>query len=273
MKNEEKLGFLTGLQSIIVHNGSYHLDDVLCVALIQMCSHYDVDINRLSDPSSLHTNKLTIICDIGGGDFDHHQSDAQTRPDGTKYSAFGLLWKEFGRTIIHNGLTGLNPQYDDEIVEEAFKLFDDEFVVKVDRTDNYGQVKFPNDLANVVNTMCNTGYKFEVAVEWAKMMFVPLIEKSISDAKLRKEALDLATIPCVILPHFIPARLFEGTATKFTVCKSNREGWNLTAISPSTIDLAKEEMEGCTFVHPAKFLAVFSSEEAAVNAAGQLLNK
>ncbi len=273
MKNEEKLGFLTGLQSIVVHNGSYHLDDVLCASLVKLCSHYDVDINRLNDPSSLRTNKLTIICDVGGGEFDHHQPDAQTRPDGTKYSAFGLLWREFGRTIIKNGLAGLNPQNDDELVEGAFKLFDEEFVIKVDRTDNYGQAKFPNDLANVISCMSANGYKFEFAIEWASMMLIPLIEKSISDAKARKEVQELATIPCVILPHFIPARLFEGTVTKFTVCKSNRDGWNLSAVSPSTIDLPKEEMDGCVFVHPAKFLAVFNSEEEAVNAASKLLNK
>ena len=273
MENNDKLNFLTGIQCIIVHNGTYHLDDVLCIALIQLCSYRGVEIFRTNNPSSLHTSKLTITCDVGGGVFDHHQSDASTRPDGTKYSAFGLLWREFGRTIIQNGLVGLNPQTDNEIVEEAFKLFDEEFVIKVDRTDNYGQAKFPNDLANVISVMSSTNYKIEIAVSWAKMMIIPLIEKSIGDVKARKEAKNLATNPCILLDHYIPARLFEGTVTQFTVSKSNREGWNLTAVSPATIDLPKEEMAGCTFIHPAKFLAVFNSKEDAVNAANQLLNK
>lgn len=46
--------------------------------------------------------KDIIIYDIGYGEFDHHQKNADIRENGVKYAAFGLLFREFGEILFSN---------------------------------------------------------------------------------------------------------------------------------------------------------------------------
>lgn len=43
-----------------------------------------------------------IVYDVGYGEFDHHQKDAEVRENGVKYAAFGLLFREFGEILFSN---------------------------------------------------------------------------------------------------------------------------------------------------------------------------
>lgn len=101
------------------HCGDFHADDVFSVVLLKTLVP-DIKIERVRQAPA--DTEDVIIFDIGSGEFDHHQKDAALRPNGTKYAAFGLLWKEFGRALC--------------VDDTAFVQFDLEFVFPVDACDN-----------------------------------------------------------------------------------------------------------------------------------------
>ena len=86
------------------HNGIFHSDDVVAVAIICMLhSNEEVWVVRSRNTEVL--DKCDICVDIGGGLYDHHMPGFDlARADGVKYASAGLIWKEFGETVILNSL-------------------------------------------------------------------------------------------------------------------------------------------------------------------------
>lgn len=90
--------------SIVVHNGSFHADDVTAVALLKILykkQNKRVVIIRTRDESIIKT--ADIVCDVGGvydpitNRFDHHQpGGAGNRENGIPYASVGLVWKKIG---------------------------------------------------------------------------------------------------------------------------------------------------------------------------------
>jgi uncharacterized UPF0160 family protein len=88
---------------IVTHSGSFHADELLAVATLQIfldrmgLPHV---VNRTRDPEIIAA--AHIVCDVGGalspheGRFDHHQRDGGGEHNGIPYSSFGLVWKYFG---------------------------------------------------------------------------------------------------------------------------------------------------------------------------------
>ena len=85
---------------------------------IKVYNKYTVDSYSSTVPLLIRTNNLEavrdaivengceenniIVYDIGYGEFDHHQKDAEVRENGVKYAAFGLLFREFGEILFSN---------------------------------------------------------------------------------------------------------------------------------------------------------------------------
>ena len=43
----------------------------------------------------------TIVLDIGGGKYDHHQRGGNgARENGVPYASCGLIWREFGKELL-----------------------------------------------------------------------------------------------------------------------------------------------------------------------------
>lgn len=81
---------------LIVHDGSFHADDVLVAAMLSELNP-SLLVLRL-DASQLgpyRNDQAVLIADIGRGRFDHHQPDAARRSDGNKHAACGLVWEAF----------------------------------------------------------------------------------------------------------------------------------------------------------------------------------
>ena len=77
------------ISKLIVHDGVFHADDVLCAAMARSLNP-DVWIQRTRrlDPMDIELNGNGVyIADVGGGKYDHHQPDAAVREDGAKYAA------------------------------------------------------------------------------------------------------------------------------------------------------------------------------------------
>jgi uncharacterized UPF0160 family protein len=88
------------ITSIGTHNARFHSDDVFSVALLKAL-YPDAKVIRSRDLEVLEA--CDLVLDVGGEydpaklRFDHHQpGGAGARENGINYSAFGLIWQEFG---------------------------------------------------------------------------------------------------------------------------------------------------------------------------------
>jgi uncharacterized UPF0160 family protein len=91
---------------IAVHDGCFHLDELLAVALVQMAKpHSDIEVYRVPHKTSEFEN-FDMVIDVGGKYdcvkyFDHHQPEAKDLCDvnGVKYSACGMIFNRYAADI------------------------------------------------------------------------------------------------------------------------------------------------------------------------------
>lgn len=86
-----------GVLKLAVHNGVFHADDVLCVAMIknklkELGLSREVEIIRSRNPETLA--QADIIMDVGGGKYDHHSSDNPAQENGVLMAACGKVADE-----------------------------------------------------------------------------------------------------------------------------------------------------------------------------------
>ena len=86
---------MTRYKKMIVHGSKPHTDDAMCAALAKILNP-DIIIERCNEiTDEMKNDPEVIICDIGGGKYDHHQEDVKLHEDGTKYAACTLLFEDF----------------------------------------------------------------------------------------------------------------------------------------------------------------------------------
>lgn len=145
---------------VVTHDGIFHADDVFACAVLRAI-HPDIRIIRTRRPDVLNENKANpdaILVDVGGelspeqGVYDHHQRDgAGTRPLGTPYSSFGLVWRYFGGKCIASRCNAVGGFYGKEPIplstEQQDTVWDDvdnSLVSAVDVIDCNGMRVFAN---------------------------------------------------------------------------------------------------------------------------------
>lgn len=211
----------------MTHGGKFHADDVFSAALLKMTYPGIKIIRVFTVPDDFEG----IVFDIGFGKFDHHQKDAKIRENGVPYAAFGLLWREFGESII---AAGCPPE---QTAREAAR-FDERFIQPLDEDDNTG---CGNQMAGAISTFNpswdsdeSTDQCFDEAVEFASVVLQKRLSSimSINRAKtLVESALMEAKDKIVILPRFAPWRmiLLQSDA-EFVIYPSQRGGFSAQAI-------------------------------------------
>lgn len=110
------------------HDGRFHADEVMATAVIREI--FEVELVRTRDEKIL--NKLDIVYDVGGGEFDHHGVDKIYRDDGIPFAACGLIWNKFGRDLFQTKY----PSLDEDEVESVFKYMDRNLMEGIDAMDN-----------------------------------------------------------------------------------------------------------------------------------------
>jgi uncharacterized UPF0160 family protein len=92
------------MQTVIVHSGNFHPDDVFAVATLQLhLGKENIQVIRTRNEEVI--SKGDWVADVGGvydvdtHRFDHHQNGAPVRDNGIPYAAFGLVWKHFGEQV------------------------------------------------------------------------------------------------------------------------------------------------------------------------------
>ena len=85
------------------HNGIFHCDEVVGIAILEL-AHMNISekyVVRTRDTEIL--KNLYLVIDVGGGEYDHHMSNFNTRrPTGEKYASAGLVWRTFADEAIKN---------------------------------------------------------------------------------------------------------------------------------------------------------------------------
>lgn len=257
--------YLEPPQKIIVHGGSFHADDVLCVALAQIINP-DVVVERVFEAPKT-AEKEVIVADIGGGKYDHHQKDAALRPDGQKRSACGLLFADFWYFIFPD--------------EKSANNFERDFIIPIEDQDNgfcwkplSMAVKHMNPTWDSDETADTAFFK---AVDFLKDIVLREVDRA--HAALKAEELvedavaDSQGVPVIRLEKFVPwTETQAAKAVEIAVYPSLRGGYNLGCRRGITLpeEWLKNAPEGATFVHQGLFLAAFDTCDHALEAAKSL---
>ena len=283
---------LSTIHTIVCHNGIMHSDDVLSAAFLssifQLLDH-PVAISRMNgkDVIKYADDPAYLIFDVGGGRYDHHdKKHMQYRVEGGfPYAAFGLLWKDFGKsyiTEVFKAQTGRDPS--DDLVEKFFQEFDKKYVSVIDNRDNNGP-KIASNISDAITAMngrapCDS--QFMAAVSWAKVAFDAWINSTINSMEDEQELNEsLARLPddALVLELEHHLKLSGDVHEKcphlhYVIYPSIRdEGyWNITALADSSNKTICPFIHDTSlyrdvpFVHPNGFMAVGKSKEAAINA-------
>ena len=220
----------------ITHNSRFHLDEVAVTAFLSLIFNNDnceFIWKRVSQVPFGYNDDTpnVIIYDIGGGKYDHHQENALKRPDGSKYAAFGLIFKQYGRRLLGDN----------------FELFDKKFVEPIDLTDNYGQDRYPNPLASYIASLNplwdddreTSDAQFEKAVEIVKEIlkreFLSIKSKRNSEDYVRELVMQAQGNEILVMPRFVhwQSVVVKESNIKFVIFPSPRGGYNLSTVPMS----------------------------------------
>ena len=268
----------------ITHAGRFHTDDVLSTVLLLELNP-NIEIERVSEYIADDSNEEELAYDIGLGEFDHHQENREIDEFGYPYSAFGKLWREFGREYLK--------QYGFQNIEVAFDKFNQFYVSKVNQGDNIGYKNvfkfYENDLIIRFNPswlekkekLDISNKQFFKAVEFAKMLFenwmrvlYEQIELSDLEQSIWDRAVQNGKDGIVVLEEKIPWQIFikkEGYEdVKLIIDKSDRGGYSITSKDKDLYQI--KDSKYLTFVHPSKFMGVAETLDKAITGAKYSLN-
>lgn len=117
------------IKTIGTHNGIFHQDEVVAIALLSILYDNKIIVKRTRDLDVLQL--CDIVVDVGGGKFDHHMPGGNgQRKDGSMYASAGLIWQHFGKEILKK----LNCQL--SLLSRCFNAVDKNIIEDVDKIDN-----------------------------------------------------------------------------------------------------------------------------------------
>ena len=243
---------VTFARCFTTHDGEFHADEVLATAVLSSLWP-DAARVRTRDRATVtaaSVDQRTLVYDIGGRHdpemriFDHHQADGPLRADGTRYSAFGLIWQTYGTDWLrHLGI-------DEGLLAATHDDLDGAFVKAIDQFDNgvlstaslgpVGSLTLPVLLGDLVpegGTPDEMTAAFDVAVSLARNILERRARQSAVVAAARHEVeaalASQAGNPILEPPRNLPfTGVVQGSAgahVRFVVYLGLRE-WVLRAI-------------------------------------------
>lgn len=119
----------------VTHAGTFHMDECMATVLIAEVCSKPIVVYRAKKFTDDLAGPLSIVYDIGGGEFDHHQPGGNgVRPNGVPYASAGLIWRKYGRTIVENCL-GAPLNASPENVDWVWEYVDRELIQGIDAND------------------------------------------------------------------------------------------------------------------------------------------
>ena len=292
----------------ITHVAPHHADEVFATVMLSVL--FPVELLRTRDQEIIKNTKA-IVYDVGSEydpskkRFDHHQkSFSEIRDDGINYSSAGLIWREYGASIVKTiAKTGA---IDDEMTAEVVSLVDEALIRGIDARDNGQGEKGDSMSVSSVISACNSLWDenedadtcFLRACDLATAILVREIKVAISTVRGRKlvaDKINAVNGPILVMDQFIGGWLEEVLNTDspkaagllFAVFPAANGDWNIQAIPPSKEDMMGQrksfpdawrglkdeeliESSGvgtAVFCHKAGFFAVAKTKEDAIRLA------
>lgn len=290
----------------VTHANKHHTDDI---ASISMLTKLGATVRRLTrldflefkdniPPFMLKISEASTGCgkpiptqfDMGGGYYDHHQSGSEVRASGIPYSAYGLLFRDFGREWAEL-VIGNHPQFD-----EILNRYDREVVSLIDASDNGYPVKTfeykwllhaliiadrSSESALVVQSLLE-GCLHEVRMACEADKHINQCLKDVVEGLL---VLDMGCSFIQQVRNYNSTKNDDKDLVRWVV-HPNDDGWTIrcqpSILSDSTYiqllpyEWLKNPPEGCynngkTFVHKNLFMATFETKDQAINAAYRII--
>jgi uncharacterized UPF0160 family protein len=303
-KNQNKMDIKEKKIRIITHNGTFHVDDLFAVAVLQLIhGEENTEVIRSRDEAVWATGDYVV--DVGNfydpetKRYDHHQhGGAGARANGVPYSAFGLVWKHHGKTLC--------------VSQEAWNHIDETVVTSIDLADNGIEVYTPTRddahpfLIHRVLVKMRPTWKEEPVFDERFMELLPfarrVIEREIISARDEEEGREFVRMAyessvdkrIVLLDRAYPWQSFlSQTTDALYVVKPKSVGtnWEVECVRGNVHsftnrkslplewrgyrdeDLAqKTGVEDAVFCHNAGFIAVTKTKEGALRLAEIALN-
>lgn len=282
-----------------IHNGTFHADDVFCVALMQSI-YENIEVIRTRDESLLAT--CDVVADVGNGKYDHHDNDKKKRENGIPYCGFGLLWQDFGLSYVRSQFPNLT---DEKEQQEVASKIDSKFIPQIDAQDNGVDVMQSDvpitTLCDIINSYIPVDGGTEAletafweAVAFGKMVLYRTAKKYVErfeNNRMVKEALanqDIKGTHILVLEKSVPwkdavleldteehvlyvvyqdvtgswcTQVVPKEKDSFAARKSLPESWG----GLRNEDLSKVSgVEECIFCHPALFICGNQTKEGAL---------
>lgn len=285
---------------VAVHDGTFHVDDVFSVAILELFLKKPLKVFRTRDEKIL--SKMDYLLDVGRqynpkeNKFDHHQENwNEKRENGIIYATCGLVWKEFGERICNS--------------KEVAKIIEDKVIQIIDAEDNgidtYKKTESdlsPYCFSDFIFSM-NPTYKeknedadsiFEKAVSIVKKMLEREIKRSMDYVSglenMQKIYYATEDKRIIVLDDQYPAkRFFVEFPEPLFIIKPNfdtRKSWSVSTVNvkgekfKARMDLPEswagksgEELQKITgvtdaiFCHNKRFMASVGSREGAIKLA------
>lgn len=284
---------LNTVLTVCVHNGVFHADDVICVALLQLkYGTNNVTVIRSRKPEDFE--KADYVLDVGNTNridvehnkvwFDHHEKEDQKKQhaNGVYYAACGKLAEYLGfpASLFDRALYAVESQ--DNGQKELSLQFPNPFSFV-----STFNVEWDKNLYGVEQDQ-----QFDIAVGMARIVLNNILEsiKLESFASVvMANALTASKNAIVELPQYVGGwqkyvcrhNLLASNDQKLVVVFPSGKNWNVQVVPESEtsfesraklpfaglrgIDLDKAAgIPGGVFVHPAGFLGSWTSKEAAM---------
>lgn len=278
----------------LTHGGVFHADEVFASVILSYTTDDFVVARVFRVPQECEK----LVYDIGGGKYDHHQSDKEYRTNGLPYAAAGLIWRDFGtEALAQMGV-------EEEIRADVWAQIDDALIIGIDALDNGVALEGKYDFISVSEIIGSynplwdedrdADEAFLDACAIADQIFRRLVYQKASEMRGKeyvKKAMKQASGRIVLLDRFVPWQRCVCTEDPeerfwYIVYPSNRGGYNVQCVpdAPDSFGmrhalpeewrgLGKEELreitgvEDAMFVHPAGFIGGADSLEGALRMA------
>lgn len=254
------------------HGGKFHADDVFATALLQILRPDIKVVRGFVVPDDFDG----IVYDVGGGMFDHHSEPRESRPNGTPYAAFGLLWRMLGPQLVG---------------EHQARLLDENFIQPLDLNDNTGEQNSLADAIGSFNPVWDAKEEPD-ACFWRAVVFAKqVLENEIAAANAVNRADETvqrayrsAKDGIVVLPAYMPWKngLYKSEAL-FVVYPSQRGGYSAQCVTDTRTKRSKVPFPsswagqpeavlrqksglGVRFCHPSRFLITTDDKQQAIEA-------
>ena len=283
----------------LTHAGYFHADEVFATVIM---SH------KINDLVVARVTKVPEACeklvyDIGGGRYDHHQTDKRYREDGLPYAAVGLIWEDFGKDVL------LQMGVEEKLISSVWAQIDQSLIRGIDASDNGVSLNGCYDILtiNKIIGIYNPEWDetkeadtaFLEACTIADQIFNRVVKNVASEMRsieYVREAMRTAKGRIIYLEKYVPWQrcvCMEDVEDRFlfVVYPSNRGGYNVQSVptSPESFEMRQglpqiwrglrgEELrlltgiEDAEFVHSAGFIGGAGSLQGALMMAEKAIN-